>query len=82
MTVYLIQMMLILVLGVMTGATKNETGKRRFVLIACFVLFAVSAFRKYTVGIDTLQYWNAYLTPWAKNGWYEGGISLSYSSFK
>lgn len=74
MTVYLIQMALILVLGVITGATKNETGKRRFVLIACFVLFAVSAFRKYTVGMDTLQYWNAYLTPWAKNGWYEGGF--------
>lgn len=74
MTVYLIQMALILVLGVMTGATKSEAGKRRFLLIACFVLFAVSAFRKYTVGMDTLQYWNAYLIPWAKNGWYEGGF--------
>ena len=74
MTVYLAQMVIIGVLGGITGATKNRVGRKRFVVLACLLLIVVSGLRSYSVGVDTLQYWGAYQTAWVDNSWYEGGF--------
>lgn len=73
MTVYLIQMGLICILGGITGATKGGVGRKRFVLLACLLLCAVSGLRSYSVGADTPQYWSAYQTAWMAHSWYEAG---------
>lgn len=74
MTIYLMEMALILVLGVITDTKRGDAGRRRFVILACLVLFTISGLRSYAVGADTLQYWNAYLTAWMGHSWYETGF--------
>lgn len=74
MIVYFLELALILLLGEITGATKCESGRRRFVLLAGLVLLVVSGLRSYRVGVDTLQYWNAYQTAWMGHSWYESGF--------
>ncbi len=74
MVVYLAQMAIIGVLGGVTGATKSKVGRKRFVVFACLLLIVVSGLRKYSVGVDTLQYWNAYQTAWLGHSWYETGF--------
>lgn len=74
MAIYLVEMALIGVLAGLIGATNSETGRKRFVVLTCLMLFFVSGFRAYTVGMDTLQYWNAYQTAWLEHSWYEAGF--------
>ena len=74
MTIYLMEIVVILVLGVITGVSRGDAERRGFIILACLVLFALSGLRSYAVGVDTLQYWNAYLTAWMAHSWYETGF--------
>lgn len=74
MTIYLMEIVVILVLGVITGVSRGDAERRCFIILACLVLFAFSGLRSYAVGVDTLQYWNAYLTAWMAHSWYETGF--------
>lgn len=74
MTIYLMEIVVILVLGVITSASRGDAERRCFIILACLVLFAFSGLRSYAVGVDTLQYWNAYLTAWMAHSWYETGF--------
>lgn len=74
MMIYTLEMILIGVLAAIIGVGKTKDARKRYVVAVCIMLTLVSGLRSYTVGVDTLQYWNAYLTAWADHSWYESGF--------
>ena len=74
MTIYLLEMGLIGILAPIIGVERDKSSRRSYIVVVCIVLMAVAGLRSYSVGVDTLQYWNAYITAWADHSWYEGGF--------
>ena len=65
---------LICILAPIIGVERDKTSRKSYILAICAVLITVAGLRSYSVGVDTLQYWNAYITAWADHSWYEDGF--------
>lgn len=62
MTIYFIQLLLILFFGIAYNPNKNERRKKRYIVICWGLLILVASLRKYTIGIDLQAHFaNSYL---------------------
>ena len=65
MVIYLVESFTILVLGLLLKPQKNKqkltNNSKLFFIITFLILFCVSGFRSKYVGVDTLQYYNAFM---------------------
>ncbi|SDK24453.1 EpsG family protein [Sarcina sp. DSM 11001] len=79
MTIYLVQVFLILLMSAGLHPASNEKGKRRFLFLSFALLTIVSGIRGYTVGADTKVYvrWYENIDYIAiNNGRFEAGFTL------
>lgn len=62
MLIYFIILLIIVLLGLILkpNFASNNTNKKIFIIITFILLFCVSGFRNKNVGVDTLQYYNAF----------------------
>ena len=61
MLIYIVLMIAILVGGYAFHANETKYAKKIFVILVCFAIVFLGAFRSIDVGIDTKQFWNAFL---------------------
>lgn len=74
MTVYVLELAVILIAGSVFKPSKSLSSRRSFVIAICIVLLAVSGLRSCYVGSDTLQFWNAYQRSSFEGSRYEIGF--------
>ena len=60
MLIYLVQLILILILGIFMKPSKSDSKKKLFLFCAFVILCFVACLRDYTVGYDTKQYVTAF----------------------
>lgn len=73
MWIYYINLFSIFLYGILYSFMKNKTLKKTIIFIFTIQLVCLTGFRKYTVGVDTIQYyrWFGYLTNCNTNRFWE-----------
>ncbi len=75
MTIYVFQLGLIITLALFFDPN-SEKGRNRYIIAVAIILASVSSLRAYTVGVDTLQFVDAYSRTSFEGSRYEPGFIL------